>query len=163
MVWRSQSCLVWNPTKSGTQSHQLTSTVDSACWAGLAVLVGWWLRVPDFVGFQTKQIWDIQTMLYHPAKVPSLVLTLSLDSSRPYCAFQHSFYPCLPCPPKTLNKPLAWIVILGDNNNFFLQKFTNQFFTPPNHCATTVYNNLAYYNLLQSILNLQNYISIWWG
>ena len=26
-------------------------------------------------------------MLYHPAKVPSLVLTLSLDSSRPYCGY----------------------------------------------------------------------------
>ena len=47
--------------------------------------IGWWLRVPYFVGFQTKQICDLQTMLYHPAKVPSLGLTLSLDSSRPYC------------------------------------------------------------------------------
>ena len=49
------------------------------------MLVGWWLRVPEFVGFQTKQVWDLQTMVYHPAKVPSLVLTLSLDSPWPYC------------------------------------------------------------------------------
>ena len=49
------------------------------------MLVGWWLRVPEFVGFQTKQIWDLQTMLYHPAKVPSLGLALSLDSPWPYC------------------------------------------------------------------------------
>ena len=62
-----------------------TETANPALQAESAVLVSWWLRVPYFVGFQTKQIWDLQTMLYHPAKVPSLGLTLSLDSSRSYC------------------------------------------------------------------------------
>ena len=31
------------------------------------------------------QIWDLQTMLYHPAKVPSMSSTLSLDFSSAHC------------------------------------------------------------------------------
>ena len=65
----------------GLLSYQPSNSANPAQQAKSAVLVSWWLRVPYFVGFQTKQIWDLQTMLYHPAKVPSLVLTLSLDSS----------------------------------------------------------------------------------
>ena len=39
--------------------------------------------VSYFVGFQTMQIFDLKTMLYHPAKVLSLYFALLLDSSQP--------------------------------------------------------------------------------
>ena len=41
--------------------------------------------VPYFVGFRTMQIWDLQTMLYHPTKVLSMSFTLSLDFSSTHC------------------------------------------------------------------------------
>ena len=41
--------------------------------------------VPYFVGFWTMQIWDLWTMHYHPAKVPSMFSTLSLDFSSAHC------------------------------------------------------------------------------
>ena len=40
---------------------------------------------PYFVEFQTMQIFDLQTMLYHPAKVLSPSSKLLLDSSWLYC------------------------------------------------------------------------------
>ena len=114
MVWRSQICLVWNPTKSGTLSHQPTSTANPARQAESAVLVSWWLRVPYFVGFKTKQIWDLHTMLYHPAKVPSLGLTLSLDSPGPYCALVLTLKVCIVCSlrPQLINTVSCWDLLL---------------------------------------------------
>ena len=40
---------------------------------------------PYFVGFHAMQIMDLWTMLYHPAKVPAMYFSLSLDSTWAHC------------------------------------------------------------------------------
>ena len=41
---------------------------------------------PYFVGFHAMQIMDLWTMLYHPAKVPAMYFSISLDSTWAHCA-----------------------------------------------------------------------------
>ena len=54
--------------------------------------------VPYFVGFRTMQIWDLQTMLYHPPKVLSVSFTLSLDFSSVHCVVSWHSLLCIIVP-----------------------------------------------------------------
>ena len=59
---------------------------SGAFWSGAEYHLIFNLSVFELVGFQQKCILNLLIMLYHPAKVPSMFFTISLDLRSAHCA-----------------------------------------------------------------------------
>ena len=71
LIWTSATGAIWAEQNSGISPHFQFLIFN--------------LSVFELVGFQQKYILNLLIMLYHPAKVPSMFFTISLDLRSAHC------------------------------------------------------------------------------